>query len=276
MGLARTLQQTDQRRRLLVTPRLRRWFLEHPGGGASLITPDAIDRVLRELRTAPRERTRTYSASSAGDCLRRQELMYLGAPVTPSRRFSVEQLAIFSDGWIRHIRWQLLTLSAGILTDIEYPAPWLDRYAMGSLDGVGIVPADYPVPTWRDTVWGLEIKGVSPFLWSKYTAGPLPIEAHVKQIARYSLQSGIRLFVVIYENKATQVWKEWLVEITDAMLAEAEHEVTELAAATEARQLHPMLPGCRIHRGNTWLHCPYGGTGGTCPTTRRWSDLDQT
>lgn len=181
---------------------------------------------------------------------------------------SVDLWRIFTDGKWRHLHWQADLLTARILTDVEFPAPWRRLRAWATADGVGIVPDDHPCPEWRSEPFGFELKGVNAFQYAKLVKQPLPKLEHAKQVARGMLLSGYPLWVVVYEDKSTQNFHEWVLTRKDLadQIVESQRELDELNNAVELGRLHDPLQSCLARFGPNWQGCQYAGRGGVCET----------
>ena len=255
--LIRAVRRND----LLVTPILEPWLIKH--GDEAL--PDAVvDRLAAILRTKPRDRSRSFSGALAGACKRRQELAYAGV-----RGGAVDsQLQnIFNDGKYRHLRWQGYLLALGLISDIEYLVRWPKMYSRGSLDGRGVVPKNHPNDKLRGLTFGLEVKGVSTFQFSKYKSDYKMKGEHLSQIHHYFVLSDVDFFVVIYEDKTTQAFLEFVVFPDPNLLRQAEYEIRHLANAVNTKTLDPILPECRKRTGDIYKNCPYG-LNGACALAR--------
>lgn len=249
----------------IVTPRLQSWLLRHGDEG---VPENVANLIYAQMVAQPRYRGESFSSSSAGMCLRRQVLMYLNMP-----QGSVDpQLQnIFNDGKWRHMRWQAMLLTAGILDRMEFSLPWPNKRSVGTMDGLGVVPDDHPRVEWRGKVFGFELKGVSTFQYGNYAKkGARPKDDHLNQVHRYFLSSGVDLFVIIYEDKTTQAWTEWVIEPEPALVKEQKVELNELNRAVDREELPPMLPDCKRHTGAEWRSCPFGGSGGICESAGLW------
>ena len=259
-------QETDPK--LLLTPRINEWMLEHPG---NLYTQNAYDRVWAELTKPGRDRSGSFSASSAGQCLRRQEFAFLGKPqkpVFPALR------TVFEIGTWTHAQWQALLLSAKLLDDIEVEYKWPRMNSMGSADGVGHVWWESTNPLYRGRNYGVELKTVGEFAWKK-KAEEGPSSDHLDQVHRYMLVSGIDLFSYIIIDKGNSSglgWKEFVIERDPKLIEKSEKELEELNKALKIKKLHPLLTECKIGTGPIYKQCPYGGREGVCKTTKNWSD----
>lgn len=258
-ALVQAVQATDK----IVTRPVQEWLIKN---GDQAYPAWVADKIRSLLIAQPRIRMATFSASSAGKCERAQLLAFLGARggVTDAQLQN-----IFNDGKWRHLRWQAMLLTMGVLVDIEYPLLWLRYKGVGTMDGLGIVPEDHPNVHWRGEEFGFELKGVSTFQFSKYKqAGPK--EDHLNQVHRYFAMSGLKLFVILYEDKTTQAFTEWVVTPDPVRLREQTEELERLWGHAESRRLPPMLDGCAKGNGPEWRDCQFAGRNGTCVLARMW------
>lgn len=254
-----------KRQDTIVSMPYREWLLTKSDEG---LPQWVVDRIMAQMVQRPRIRVGSFSPSSSGQCLRRQELSFLGVPVPFGAGPDARLMNIFNDGKWRHLRWQANLLAAGILTDIEWAVPWIRMRALGNVDGRGYVREDHPRMSWRGKEFGFELKGANPFMYNKQTRRDEPDEKHLRQVHRYFLQGGFELYVILYEEKGTNEWKEWVVEPDPVILEEAREELIQLNASIDSGRLHPMLPSCKIRMGDQWTReCPYAGETGICVNT---------
>lgn len=252
--IIRAHKQSD----LIITPKLQAFLMNNP----QLYYDESIGDFIRDtITTQPRFRSGSFSASSAGMCQRRQVFGYLGIDPGGNNGFQLQN--IFEDGKWRHLRWQAILLQAGLLDKAEVPLDWPKMRSKGSMDGQGTVPDDHPNVAWRGAEYVWELKGVSPYVYDSYIQqGGKP--EHKKQVHRYLLASGLDLAIIMYENKATQIWHEWVIEPDPVLLQEQQDELDSLNAAVTNEQLPPMLPECQMKKGKEYGQCPYGKDTGIC------------
>lgn len=252
---------------LIITPTYKAWISAH---GDDPYPDWVVARIAELMAITPRERRGTFSASSAGSCLRAQEFAFSGVRPDVLATPSTELKQIFHDGKWRHLKWQADLLTCGLLKHVEFGLDWPNMRSKGSMDGMGIVPDDHPNPAWRGLTFGFELKGVNPFQYPRYVKQKWPTETHREQIARYFLVSGVDLFVVIYENKGTQDFHEWVIAPNKAWIADSEWELRELNNAVDSQTYHPQQRLCAQRTGPFWEKCIWGGKGGVCETTNDW------
>lgn len=249
---------------LIITPRYNQWVVQH---GDDPLEPWVAEIVLRLLTTPPRFRPGSFSASSAGECFRKQLFDFLG--IDAFGMIDPQLATIFIDGKWRHLRMQANLLQAGIIQDVEFGLDWPRMRSKGSVDGVGIVPDDHPHPPWRGKEFGLEIKGINPHQFVQYKDN-FTKEAHKAQFSRYFLSGGFDLFVIIYENKATQEWFEWVVEPDPVAVSGSRTELKVLNRSVDNERLPKRLHDCEQRKGPVFKGCPYGGKNGVCVASDRW------
>lgn len=226
---------------LVITPRLDEWLAQHDG-----ITLDEKNaELLKTLTTTqPRDRSKSFSSSSRGKCKRFQVFQYLGAP--KQQKFNTTLTNLFNDGTWRHLRWQMMLLSANILTDVEVPFNRPELRVRGSLDGIN----------WLEN-WGFELKGTNQWGYSG-VAKDGPMHDHLLQIHTYFLGiPELDKFALVYESKNTNEWNEIIVHKDPNVMTAVENEIDELNTAVDDRKLPPMIPECRSGTSKTFKDCPY-------------------
>lgn len=268
-ALVKGLADTD----LIVTPKMQEWLLTH---GDDVWDEVVADRIRELMLVKPRVRSASLSASSGGQCVRQQALQYLGASggVTDVRLAN-----IFMDGKWRHLRWQAMCLAAGILTDAEDPQSWPKMRMVGTMDGSGVVPMDHPRTEWRGEEFGFELKGVSGYMFPKMRDSGPNEATHLRQVARYFLMTGFKLFSIVYEDKSTQEWKEWVVDSESDQMQRLMNEergtLQWLNKSIDDRKLPPKLAPCAKQKGEQWRSCPMGGDDGSCLAAGEWPSPGQ-
>lgn len=254
---------------LILTPRIMQWLMQY---GDDAVPPHIADWIAEQLKAKPRVRSGSFSASSAGRCLRQQELAYLDMPSGETIDYRLQN--IFNDGKWRHLRWQAMCLDANVLQKAEMPLYWRGKKSRGTIDGYGVVPDNHVRPSWRGKDFGFELKGMNPYGYARAVKrDPEMKEEHLRQVHRYFLMGGFDLFVIVYEDKASQGWFEWVIEPDDQRLKESQQELDELNEAIDLQLLHPVLPQCKIRTGE-FKECPYGiDAHGACLKSGDWPNL---
>ena len=247
---------------LIVTPLYDEYLIRNP----EITANTAIFRkVMKQITIPPRDRRRSFSASQAGTCLRRQELGYLGAPrrsVTDPRG-----IRIFQNGTFVHLRWQVGLLSAKIIDGIEVTIISGDKFSRSTLDGIGVAQRGL----YKGAKFGWEHKGRMSFSFDAQERAMTPDAKTRKQVAMQMLHTGYDVWSVTNENKDTQLHGEFVIERNEAEIDEVRQDLRELRGAIEKRRLHPMLPECikRLSTGE-YYNCPFGTDLGSCVASGNW------
>lgn len=262
-SLTKTLRAAKMGSQYIITPRLNMWLMQNPNFDVDDSVADLIAELLKKKQ---RDRSGSFSSSAAGSCQRRQIYQYLGISSGGTNGPQLQQ--IFNDGTWRHLRWQATLLQAGILESVEDMLDWPAMRSKGSMDGRGIVPDDHPHAPWRGLEFGFELKGMNTYAFQPARDVK---EAHHLQIDRYFLSGGFDLFVVVYEDKNTQEWKEWVVEPDPARMEAQRTELAELNDYADKKEIPPQLAECAKHlKTGEFGKCPFGGKGGICTSRDRW------
>lgn len=254
---------------LLLLPKINEHLFYH---GNDKFSQKAMERVWGALTTPPRNRSASFSSSSAGADLRHQELAYLGYP----QKANLPPLQIiFTIGHWLHAMSQGLLLTADLIQDIEVPVPMPEYYAKGSMDGQGYVWWNTANPAWQNQDFCIEIKTVGSHVWQKKVDVGKPSPDHMAQIHRYFLASGLRICSYLLVDKGS--WGsdgivEFVVEADDDLLEESRRELEQLKWAVDNKTLHPQSAACKSSAKNS---CPYGGKNGICGTTFEWVPFDK-
>jgi hypothetical protein len=263
-SLKRTIKSVKVGHTTIITPRLNLFLMRNP----NLALDENIADLIRELIIKKqRDRSGSFSSSASGTCPRRQIYQYLG--LAPDEVNSPQLQNIFYDGTWRHLRWQATLLQAGILSDVEIMLDWPAKRSMGSMDGQGIVPGEHMNPAWRGLEFGFELKGINSFGYKSVVALG-PTESHLNQTHRYFLSGGLDLFVIIYENKDTQEWTEYVIEPDPVRMEAQRAELALLNDYVDAKIIPPMLNDCAAHKGTEFSKCPFGGKTGICVNRSQW------
>lgn len=262
--LSGALKDSDK----IITPTVYKWLLQRSDDA---LEKHVADVVYHLLTTKPRYRGQSFSTSSAGACPRARIYGYLDQQ---GQAVDARLANIFMDGKWRHLRWQAILLSSGAVTEVEFPLPWPSKRSVGTMDALGVVPDDHPNLSWRGQEFGFELKGVSTFQFSKHVSDG-PKDEHLDQVSGYFLSSGLRLFVILYEDKSTQNIHEWVVDGNNPdmkrRIARRMEELEELNEHVENKTLPRRLKACASLSGSTFKGCDFGGDRhGVCATVTEW------
>ncbi len=247
---------------LIVTPVYDEYLVKNPEITAD---PKILDRVLRLLTVPPRDRRRSFSASQAGYCLRRQELAFLGAPKRPI--IDPRGVRIFQNGTFVHLRWQVGLLAAKIIDGIEVTVKSADELTRSTMDGIGVAKRGH----YKGAKFGWEHKGRMSFAFRAQESVGTPDEHTRKQVAMQMLHTGYDVWSVTNENKDTQEHGEFIIERDEKEIDEIRVDIKELKYAVAKKRLHPVLPEC-IKRNSTgeYYKCPFGTDLGSCVASGNW------
>ena len=210
-----------------------------------VINDEKIQKTLIDIVSdnSNSKRTGRFGASSRGLCQRRQVFEYTG-DIEKLDTIDVVLQNLFNDGTWRHIRWQMMCLLSGALTEVEAKVS-SEKYPNfgGSIDGIG--------KSEKHGKYGFELKGTSYM--------PTAVkDMHLKQIHTYFvLDPEIKVFSVIYEDKRSQDWKEFLVYPDPKILAEVKMEMQNLEDSVDFKVYPEVKKDCRTRVGKEYQQCPY-------------------
>lgn len=253
--------------KLILTPQVNQWMMTK----YDRFTPEAIAQVAAAYSKPPRDRSRSFSASAAGTCLRKQELTFLGKPQKKPLPAAQE---IFSIGTALHQMWQTRLLSAGLIEDIEVPLFWPKMLSKGSADGRGFVKWETTNPKYMKREFILELKTMGAWAWDQTMEKGMPKDEHMAQIHRYMLVSGIDLAIYIMVDKGNHAkpggWHEIVIEADPVWMQKSRDELEALVEAAKTETLHDIKPHCKLKMGSEYKYCPFKGANGPCFTTTEW------
>lgn len=190
------------------------WVTEHDG---PMVGERTTERITALLRTVPRNREGSISASAIGTCERAQYHRLVGTPESLlSAVPDPYTQALFMDGHWRHLRLQAIGLDSGALTHVEVAGRKGPKFR-GTIDGV------------NDRLkLGFEFKGMNPYGFSGLSE---PMAQHVLQVHAYMWLSGYQRFHIVYECKATHALKEYVVFRDEAVIDNVKRIVARIANA---------------------------------------------
>ena len=235
---------------LVISARHEAWLKDNAN---PIYSPQALEFGKRELmkQAFPRDRRGTYSASSLNSCMRRQQFTFLGMP---ELRPTAKTASIFQNGTFMHIRWQMEGLTEGWLREAEAPLPQNLLHLNGTRDGIA---HDGSV---------VELKSINTNGFSRVnTFGPK--EDHLAQVGTYVAATGAHQAVLIYEDKNTQEYREFVVKGEDLPIAAIAERSRTIWDMTRAEQLAEPLEKCIDREGYRYNSCPFRNK---CLETRDW------
>ena len=176
-----------------------------------------------------RLRKKMFRASNAGTCQRKQILAVLGIP--RNERIDSRLSGVFATGNFIHLKWQMQGLTAGWLTQAEVPVDRDDLNAGGTMDGV------------LHTDGGFELKSINTRgFGSVNTYGPK--DMHLEQTDHYMYLGDLDHFSIVYENKDTQDWREFVHRRDDKRMKAVEESLQTLNNYLADQRLPKVLPDC--------------------------------
>lgn len=224
-----------------VTTPLYQW-LSSQGDNSATVPPHMLSVLKKLTATRTVSRSGSFHPSQLHHCEREQVFGFLNVPVK-AKVLTPETQNLFNDGTWRHIRWQLMLLQAGIVTDVEVPVRVPGYRLTGSMDAIN--DAEH---------WMLELKGTSQFQQvALYGAMP----QHIRQVHGYLCgRPDLQEVVILYEDKSTNHWHEVIVPRRRTLIKEVEGILSELNEAIDHKKLPPVLPECQRGEGQ-YRTCPF-------------------
>lgn len=217
-----------------IIPRYQHWLLH---GRDLRKERDALGKIM----TRPaRVRTGTFSASGAGQCLRRRQLAYLGYSQAP---IDDRAANIFANGDYVHLRHQVAGMIEGYLVGAEVSVARPELRLTGTMDGKA------------DDGGLVEYKSIHTRGFTEVNTYGVKSE-HREQVHSYMLAAGIDVAHVVYEDKNTNALREFTVHRNEQTVAKITRDLEELNEATEAQTLLPMLSNCVAEKGE-FRTCPF-------------------
>lgn len=237
MGLSRLIK--SMKTELLVTPRHELWLAQN----SNVELDEAVADFIRgELIAKQRKRSQTWSSSSLGYCQRKHVYQYLGMP--RERGVDSDLANIFIHGTWTHLKWQAMGFMANWLAQAEVPCAIPELHYTGTIDGILTTGEGWELKSInaRGFRWVLD-KGVN--------------DKHLLQIHGYMLATGIRRWCVIYEEKDTQQYKEFVIDFDPVIAEIVEMELATLNTHVTERELPEQLSGCVAKKTSEYKQCPY-------------------
>jgi hypothetical protein len=219
------------------------WMTANPEPHYSKAAQEFAATQLAGKSGSQRLRKRMFRASSAGQCTRRQVLAMAGVP--KMEKITPDLAAIFATGHFIHLKWQMQGLTAGWLKVAEVPVDRDDLRAGGTMDGI------------CHDDGGFELKSInSRGFGSVNTYGPK--DMHDFQVHHYMYLGGLDHFSIVYENKDTQEWREFLVPRNEKTIRDVRESIERLNEYLDNKKLPPVLPECAaMSPVGPFRNCPF-------------------
>jgi len=187
-----------------------------------------------------RIRTNSFSASGAGQCLRRRQLAYLGYP---QAKPEPKTMGIFVNGDFVHLKHQIAGIQMGYLLGAEVSVKQEEYRLTGTMDGEG---SDGEIA---------EFKSINDNGFGQVSMYG-PKHEHVEQVHSYMLASGKDEARILYENKNTQELKEFLLKRNSQTMRKVEDDLKFLNDCTDHETLYPPMSECTEKKG-AYRSCPF-------------------
>jgi hypothetical protein len=224
-----------------ITPKITPWLVNNPNG-VHITDPKIYEKISGILMPkVSKSRAGAFHPSQLYQCQRAQVYGYHNAPTI--REYNPILQNLFNDGHFRHLRWQIMLLEAGVLSDVEVAVYSSEHRIEGSMDGIN-----------SEEKWMFELKGTSQFK-SIQAKGAMP--AHIKQVHAYLLASGLEEAAVVYECKSTQQWTEIPIHRDPKIIQEIKEILLSLNDAITHDYLPERLEDCENKTGSTYNSCAY-------------------
>ena len=242
------------KRNTKITPRLHNYL--NKTDGVKIESEKLKAKVLEILSPSVNDRSGHFHPSQLYQCKRHQIFDFYDVD-SGSKSYNPTLQNLFNDGHYRHLRWQIMLMNAGILTDIEVSATIPELRLGGSIDGVN-----------ADEKWIFELKGTSQYAKVSKT-GAMP--AHIQQVNAYMMASGYDQALIVYECKSSQQWIEIEVKKDPVIIAELEQILLELNQSIDTGKLPEVLHECQNKTGR-FDKCPHSGI---CMGVKQVSDFNK-
>lgn len=200
--------------------------------------------IMGEIITRPeRVRENSFSASGAGQCLRRRQFSFLGEPQTKPDE---KTMNIFVNGDFVHLRHQIAGLQMGYFVTAETLLHNEKYRLVGTADAV------------MDDGGIGEIKSIN----ENGFRGVMTYGAtkdHNEQVHSYMLASGADHARILYENKNTNELKEFLIKRNPQTVQKVVDDLVLLNEYTDNKTLVPPHAEC-IEKKGMYRTCPFRQT----------------
>lgn len=238
-----TLAKLVRSQNLAITTRHTQWLQKY--GSNIQYSDKAIElahKVFKQEVGGARSRTTSFRSSSSDQCMRRQ--VYRAINAQSSADIDDALANIFATGNFMHLKWQMMGLTEGWLTDAEVPAESPEYDFGGTADGI----------VWDDSVF--EFKSINSRGYSRVsTYGPT--QSHIRQAHGYLWLLGKSVASFVYEDKGTGEWREFRVERDEVIIDEIKTNLLTMKEHVASETLPPILSGCIDKEGYEYRGCPY-------------------
>lgn len=186
-----------------------------------------------------------FAASASGGCPRKAVLRYNGTPAPESKRETPRGERILDDGHYRHLR-----LHSYLLHMSDDPKVPLE--SLGFEKTVEVKPfrvrgsLDHWIRIFEHGQWVeyvVDFKGASQWQSSQLSYGGAN-NSHISQGITYAWATGVRDIIILYEDKNSQEFHEFVIHVTDEMLEREQAKVKKLKRHVRRETLPPRPGDC--------------------------------
>ena len=228
--------------KLILAKKADNWYRDQYDDYLTHRDPIAESQALLTIMARPvPDRTKTWSGSASGHCLRQRQFAFLGSS---RREISAEAANIFANGDYLHLRHQAFGLVGGFISRVEIPVAIPELNFRGTADAISILGE------------GLEFKSINERGFAAVTSFGVDPK-HVAQVAAYDLALNLPGWRVIYENKNTNALLEFPLGDLSEARAQVSADLHTLNEHTNNHQFLPMLRDCINETGFEYRYCPY-------------------
>lgn len=230
-----------------ITDRVNAWL-----DAGAVYSDESIEMVLdvmyEEAVTGHLSGAGRFRTSRIGDdCLRKQQLSFLGWPQDQETTFALNRMENGSWG---HLAWQANGLAARFLFDIEVMYSIPDWYISGPMDGQCIDGAGFELKTTNSRTFGA--------VMAKWE----PKEDHLFQITTAMIAKGLSKYRVVYVNRDDGTWVEIEVPLREDYVQALKNRMGTVLGAMERRELLPMYhrdarSSCVSRAGSKYKNCEF-------------------
>lgn len=243
MSLKDTIKAVQQD--LPITMRHERWLAANANPVYSHEALDFAHKALEGTSGSRRLRKRMFRASSAGKCERHQLFNIIGAEGREDISSGLSN--IFATGNFLHLKWQMQGLTEGWLVECEVPVDRDDLNAGGTMDGILYTGGGFEFKSINDRGYG------NVMLYG-------PRADHVFQVHHYMYLGGYEAFSIVYENKNTGDWREFMVRRDEALIEKSKETLERLNQMLADEHLPKMLDECSQQTGAVYRNCVFRET----------------
>ena len=227
---------------LPITVRHERWLKTSHNPKYSDKAIEFARSVLAKEVGGGRSRITKFRGSGTGHCNRRRIFSALGMPEKDT--IDSQLASIFHTGNFLHLKWQMAGLTEGWLVQAEIPVGLEELEIAGTMDGL----------IYDNSMFEFKSINANGFR-NVMSSGPK--SEHVAQVHVYMLMANLDKASILYENKDSQDWREFVINRDDALMDKIITDLDYLNECLDVEELPPILDSCAEQVGSVYRHCPY-------------------